>query len=301
MHPDQLHLGLDTVRALLSDQLPHLAGHRIREVSTPGTVNAVFRIGDGHAARFPLQPGDLAVTRRWLEGEAAAARELHGRTPFPTPEPVAIGDPGHGYPLPWSVQTWVPGTVATLADPGSSLGFAQDLASFVLAVRSIDTRGRSFAGGGRGGDLRRHEQWMQTCLARSEGLLDVPRLRRAWASFRDLPRGDAPDGMSHGDLVPGNVLVSGARLAGVIDVGGFGAADPALELVAAWHLLDAGPRQVLRDELGCTDLEWERGRAWAFVQAIGLVWCYARSNPTVSLTGRRTLDRVLAAPAAARG
>lgn len=100
--------------------------------------------------------------------------------------------------------------------------------------------------------------------------------------------------MSHGDLVPGNVLVADQRLAGVIDVGGLGPADPALDLVCAWHLLKKGPRQVLRDDLGCDDEEWERGKAWAFAQAMGLVWYYVESNPIMSALGRRTLDRLLA-------
>jgi hypothetical protein len=51
-----------------------------------------------------------------------------------------------------------------------------------------------------------------------------------------------------------------------------------LDLVAAWHLLEDGPRQVLREDLRCDDLEWERGKAWAFEQAMGLVWYYAQSN-----------------------
>jgi hypothetical protein len=33
--------------------------------------------------------------------------------------------------------------------------------------------------------------------------------------------------------------------------------------------------------------------AWAFVQAMGLVWYYEVNNPLVSLWGRRTLDRLL--------
>jgi aminoglycoside phosphotransferase (APT) family kinase protein len=86
--------------------------------------------------------------------------------------------------------------------------------------------------------------------------------------------------------------VSGGRLAGILDVGGFGPADPALDLVGAWHLLDAAPRRVLRTALGCTDLEWERGRAWAFEQAMGAVWYYRESNPAMSRMGRRTLDRI---------
>jgi len=90
------------------------------------------------------------------------------------------------------------------------------------------------------------------------------------------------------------VLVSGGRLAGVIDVGGLGPADPALDLVAAWHLLQAGPRQAFRDDLGCDDLEWERGKAWALEQAMGAVWYYAESNPAMSQMSRRTLERIQA-------
>ena len=136
---------------------------------------------------------------------------------------------------------------------------------------------------------------MEECFSRSEGLLDVPRLRRMWQVLRTSPRGAVPDVMNHGDLVPGNVLVADGRLAGVIDVGALGPADPALDLVGAWHLLDTGPREILRADLGCDDREWERGKAWAFAQAMGLVWYYITSNPTMSFVGRRTLDRLLRA------
>lgn len=294
MHPDQLTVSVDTVRELVANQFPDWAGLPITEIASQGTVNALFRLGDQLAARFPLQPADADETRRWLESEAEAALELLGRTPFATPEPVAIGDPGAGFPLPWSIQTWLPGTTATEADPGRSIPFAEDLATFIQGVRSIDTRGRTFARSGRGGELRAHDEWMQTCFERSQKLLDVPRLRRMWATFRELPR-VAADVMTHGDLIPGNVLVAKGRLAGVIDVGGLGPADPALDLVGAWHLLEKNPRQVLRERLGCDDLEWERGKAWAFEQSMGVVWYYVDTNPAMSYMGLRTLGRILAA------
>jgi aminoglycoside phosphotransferase (APT) family kinase protein len=293
MHANQLTVSVESVRKLVDEQFPEWRGLPIRANASQGTVNALFRIGDKFLARFPLEPREVESTRRWLQSEAAAARELLGRTRFPTPEPVAVGEPGAGYPLPWSVQTWLPGTVATDEDPGQSAAFARDLAEFIHGVRAIDTHGRAFSGTGRGGDLRSHDAWMETCFERSEQLLDVPRLRRTWAIMRDLPRSD-PDVMTHGDLIPGNVLVCGGRLAGVIDVGGMGPADPALDLVGAWHLLETGPRQVLRDDLNCDDLDWERGKAWAFEQSMGAVWYYVESNPAMSLMGRRTLQRILA-------
>ncbi|MEU7873923.1 aminoglycoside phosphotransferase family protein [Dactylosporangium sp. NPDC049140] len=285
MHPDQLPVTPETVRGLVAAQFPQWRDLPVRELA-PGTVNAVFRLGDALVARFPLQPGGADG----LRAEAEAAVKLAAHTRFAVPEPVAFGAPGPGYPLPWSVLTWVPGDVAG----ASSDGLAEDLAELIADLRGIPTEGRTFGGRGRGGRIAAQDEWMRTCFANSEGLLDVPRLRRLWADLRDRPRGDAPDVTSHGDLMPGNVLVRAGRLTGVIDVGGLGPADPALDLVGAWHLLDAGPRAALRSRLGCDEAEWQRGRAWAFVQSMGLVWYYRRSNPGMAGIGRRTLARVLA-------
>ncbi|WP_127502098.1 aminoglycoside phosphotransferase family protein [Actinoplanes solisilvae] len=287
MHADQLDIDEKTVRALIDEQFPAWRDLPIRRVASDGTVNAIFRIGDRLTARLPLQPREDA--RQWLAAEAAAANELLGRTRFATPEPVALGEPGPDYPLPWSVQTWLPGEILTDQTLGDD--FARDLAEFIAGVRAIDTRGRTFEGTHRGGDLRTHDEWVELCLRRSEGLLDVRRLESLWARLRELPR-TAPDVMNHGDLMPGNVLVRNGRLEGVLDVGGLGPADPALDLVSGWDMLDDGPRQVLRSTLKVDDLEWERGRAWAFVQAMGLVWYYEDTNPAMARTGRRTLARV---------
>jgi aminoglycoside phosphotransferase (APT) family kinase protein len=291
MHEDQLHVGEDTVRLLVEQQFPDWKDLAVREVHTAATTHAIFRIGDDLAARFPLRAQEPAQARAGVEAEAVAARELAEASNVPTPEVVAIGEPGEGYPLPWSVQTWLPGRVATDDDPAGSLAFAEDLATLISGLRAADTRGRRFEGEGRGGHLEDHDRWMEKCFAESDGLLDVPRLRAMWAELRTLPEVD-PDAMCHGDLIPPNVLVRDGRLAGVLDGGGFGPADPALDLVAAWHLLDGAQRSVLREALGCSEVQWRRGMAWAFQQSMGLVWYYAESNPTMSRWGRRTLDRL---------
>lgn len=84
----------------MAEQLPRWRALAIEAVESPGTVNAIFRIGGRLAARFPLRPDDAGTARRRLEAEAGAARASAGRTRFPTPEPVAIGEPGSGYPMP---------------------------------------------------------------------------------------------------------------------------------------------------------------------------------------------------------
>lgn len=294
MHEAEIRIDDEVVRTLVAEQFPQWAHARVRRIRGSGTVNAIFRIGERLAARFPLLGTDPVATQYVLEREAAATAEFATCSPFPSPVPVALGGPGPGYPLPWSVQTWVPGPVAADVDPGNSDRFAGDLAMLIAALRGVDTQGRTFTGHNRGGRLPDHDEWVEHCLRSGESMLDVPLLARLWERFRDLPR-SAPDVMTHGDLIPTNVLVARGRLVGVLDCGGFAAADPALDVIAAWHLLDDGPRAVFRAELGCDDVEWERGKAWAFEQALGAIWYYVDSNPPMSAMARRTLARIVAA------
>lgn len=289
MHPGQLTVTVATVRALIDCQFPQWRALEIEPVKSAGTVNTLFRVGPRLCARFPLEDG----LRQRLIDEAEAAQKLCGKTRFDTPKHVAIGEPGPGYAFPWSVQTWIPGTVATGEDSESTPELARDLAYFIRDVQAIDPCGAVFDGNGRGGDLKSHDEWLHHCFTQSIHLLNVPRLRRIWSSLRTLPRRD-PDLMTHGDLIPGNILLRSGRLGGVIDVGGLGPADPSIDLVCAWHLFDEGSRATLREELGCDEIHWQRGKAWAFQQAMGLVWYYVDSNPTMSALGRRTLDRILA-------
>jgi aminoglycoside phosphotransferase (APT) family kinase protein len=293
MHDDDIYVSDKTVRWLVASQFPEWTGVPIHRIRSSGTVYAIFRIGDDLAARFPLRPGDPESVRETLEIEAKASAEFNRHSRFPGPKPLAIGEPGGGYPLPWSVQSWLPGTVAEDGVAAGSALLARDLATLIASLRQVDTAGRSFEWGWRGGDLRTHDRWVQECLEKSTELLDVPRLTALWKYFLELPR-ISPDVMSHGDLIPSNVLLTGGRLTGLLDCGGFGPADPALDLIAGWHLLDGEPRAAFRQALAPDDLEWERSKAWAFEQSIGAVWYYAQTNPAMSKMGHRMLSRILA-------
>lgn len=292
MHQNEIPLSVAQVRRIIGEQFPQWQDLAITPVAGSGTVNRIFRLGDELSARFPLVVDDPDDVQEYLQIETNAARELLGKTRFSTPELVALGHPSADYPGPWAVHTWLQGTPAANVDLSSSAAFASDVAQFISDVRAIPVRGRSFRGYGRGGDLRLHDEWMETCFRESKELLDVPRLRRLWREMRELPRVDA-DIMTHGDVLPSNLLVENEALVGVLDPGGLGPADPALDLMGAWSLFDDDRRQLLRTELKCSDLEWARGQAWAFQQAMGAVWYYVTSNPTMSELGRRALENIL--------
>jgi aminoglycoside phosphotransferase (APT) family kinase protein len=295
MHANQVHIDRQIAARLIHEQFPEWRDRPIDEVVTDGTMNASYRIGDDLAARFPITGAPPPSLRAQLDAEAAAMSEFADASSFAAPMPVAIGEPGDGYPLPWSVQTWIPGRVATADGCAGSVTFAHDLATLIRSLRAVDTRGRVFSGSGRGGDLHDSDEWIALCLRNSVGIVDVARVAALWARLVELPR-RSPDVMSHCDLTPANVLVEGGRLIGVLDTGGFSAADAALHLVAAWHLLDRRPRNALRAELASDELEWSRGQAWALQQAMGLVRYYAESNPVMARVGRSTVARILADP-----
>ena len=169
------------------------------------------------------------------------------------------------------------------------------MSALIGRLRDWDTGGRRFHGDGRGGELLDHDEWVDECIRRNAGSFDTDAMRRMWAGFRRLPR-EEPDVICDCDLIPSNLLVDDGHLVGVLDAGGFQPADPALDLVSAWHLLSDAPRQQLLTALGCSDLQWERGKAWAFQQAAGLPWYYRDTNPTMAELGTTTLHRLLAEP-----
>jgi aminoglycoside phosphotransferase (APT) family kinase protein len=292
VHEDQVPIDVEIAGTMIRAQFPEFRDQPIAAFGGAGTDHAIFRIGSRAAARFPLRAMDPDTCAARLRGEAAAMRGFAECAPFATPRPLGIGQPGPLYPMPWSVQSWIEGAVATPDGLAHSATFARDLVRLIAALRATPTGDRNFDGQGRGGSLPDHDAWMETCFTNSVGLLDVPRLRILWARLRVLPAA-SPDAMSHRDLIPANLLVEGERLVGVLDAGRFGPADPALDLVTGWHLLDRPRREILRRGLDASAVEWQRGAAWAFEQAMGLVWYYVDSNPAMSALGRSTLSRLL--------
>ncbi|MEV7620261.1 phosphotransferase [Microbacterium sp. NPDC089321] len=288
MHEGRLAVDEELAGELIAREFPRLRGLPVVAVPGAGTVNAIFRVGADAAARFPLASASAAG----LEAEAAALAQFALACPVPAPEPLGVAQGDERYRSAWSLQTWLPGDVADPIRTAGSSSLAADLGALILALRAVPVGGRVFDGQGRGGVLADHDAWMTHCLSESSGIVDVDAVAVAWDALRSVPvAGDHV--MSHRDLTPANVLVAGGRLTGVLDGGSFGPADRSLDLVCAWHLLDAGPRRALRAVVDASDDEWRRGAAWALQQAMGLVWYYPESNPAMAKLGRSTVRRVL--------
>ncbi len=294
MHPGQLRVDEAAVTERVATAFPALAGLPVTPLRTPGTVNALFRIGTAHVARLPLQP----TARPEIEAEAAAFDEFASVAPIAAPAVLGVADGDERYPSAWSVQTWVPGRTASeaLSAEAPVPALVDDVAGLIGALRAAGLHGRTFDGRGRGGDLRAHDEWMTQCFEKSGHLLDAKAAHTLWVRLSELP-GPGIEVMSHRDLIPPNLVVTDdRRLAGVLDGGSFGPADRSLDLVVAWHLFELDDRRRLRAVLDCDDVEWRRGAAWALEQAMGLGWYYERSNPVMAELGLRTMRRLMTDP-----
>jgi aminoglycoside phosphotransferase (APT) family kinase protein len=258
----------ELVRALLAEQFPAWADEALAPVGKPGVDNMTFRLGPDKLVRMPRFPrwvGQVLREQRWLP-------VLAPRLPLAVPVPLAQGEPGAGYPFPWSVYAWLDGDNATRSALVDQQQAARDLAGFLRALWAIDpTDGPppEWSNGFRGVDMVDGRDsaivdWrIERRIAALDGLADTAALRAVFATALAAPAWPTPPVWVHGDPAPGNLLVRDGRLSAVIDFGTVAVGDPAVDLIGAWTLLSPAGREVFRAELSIDDATWARGRGWA--------------------------------------
>ncbi|MGW2639873.1 aminoglycoside phosphotransferase family protein [Streptomyces sp. NPDC001348] len=289
MRPDEVDIDVDVVRRLIADQFPVWASLPVERLESAGTENAMFRLGADKVVRLPRHPGavdDVLHEQCRLPG-------LGPWLPVPTPEPVGRGEPGAGFPWPWSVYRWLEGrnpVAGRLEEPGALAG---DLAGFVRALRRIDPA--DGPPGYRGVPLATRDAPTRDAIARlADRGVDTAPLTARWEEALRAPRHTGPPAWAHGDLSPGNVLVEDGRLSAVIDFGTVGVGDPAVDLIAAWNLLPASARGTFREAVGADDAEWARGRGWALSISLIQLPYYWDTNPPLAENSRHTIAEILA-------
>jgi aminoglycoside phosphotransferase (APT) family kinase protein len=319
LHRDQVPTDVALVRALLAEQLPHLGGLRVVPVASSGTDHDVFRLGDHLAARLPK----IAWAREQPAFEAHWLPRLAPHLPLALPRTEALGRPGCGYPFDWAVVEWLPGRQSDPDRDGTERA-ATDLAAFVQALRAVppsplgvdhddDARPAPVRGPGRrGGPLASLDEDVRSALAELGDRADVvvgssgapgggAAVLRCWDAALEAAPHAGPPVWVHGDLMPGNLLADPSepgRLTAVIDWGGAATADPAVDLLPAWHLFGAPGRssaqQLFRDALGTDDAAWARGRGVVVHQALQALPYYWETKPGMVAQASRALAAAVA-------
>ncbi|WP_235281793.1 aminoglycoside phosphotransferase family protein [Microbacterium azadirachtae] len=255
------------VARLLREQAPHLAGQDLRPSAASGSSNWVFRLGDGQAVRLPRSEGyaeDLLKEVRWLP-------RLGPALPTPVPRVEFVGDASEAFPRPWTVVSWLPGDPPADLDSTQQAELATTLGQFLQSLHDMDASGVPEGAehwGYRAGEpvTDTIDEWADYAATQLSDVFDPEAVRRAWRLLRDVPPATTSPCWIHTDLSAENMLVdSDGSLSGVIDWGGLGVGDPAVDLLYAWSMFDAPARDVLRAAAAADDASWVRARAWAFV------------------------------------
>ena len=90
LHPDEIPIDAELVRALVGRAMPEYAHAPVRRLASSGSTNALFRLGDEFIVRLPRQPGGSAA----ISKEATWLPVLGPRLPVSVPEVVADGETG---------------------------------------------------------------------------------------------------------------------------------------------------------------------------------------------------------------
>ncbi|MFD5327981.1 aminoglycoside phosphotransferase family protein [Streptomyces sp. NPDC127092] len=291
----QTRLDEDLVRRLIAAQFPQWAGLPVREMATAGTDNAMFRLGDGHVVRLPKATwaaGDAEKEQRWLP-------RLAPGLPLDVPVPVGCGVPGEGYGQVWSVCEWLEGADAYSAPIADLAHAARELGRFGVALRGADASGGPASY--RGGPVTDWEDGNMPGAIRglaADGVLcerDAERAAAAWEAVLRLPAYEGEPVWVHGDLLPGNLLTRDGRLSAVIDFGGLGIGDPAIDTMAAWSLFTPDTRPLFREAAQVDDATWARGRGWALCWGMVTEQYYGGGrNPVLAAVAHRTWTQALA-------
>ena len=289
MNPGEIAAGLPLAARLIAAQFPHWGHLPLTEVRSAGTDNAVFRLGGDLAVRLPRRraaAAEAAVQQRWLP-------RLAPLLPLAVPVPLARGAPGEGFPFPWLVCRWIDGQEVT-GDPHVDLpGAAARLGRFVAELHQIDATGAppSFRGGPLGRlDDRVRREIGHLC---ADGIVNPQLATAAWTSSLAAPAWDRSPVWVHADLYPVNLLARDHQLAAVIDFGGLGAGDPAIDLLPAWAWLTTATRGLFRAQARPDDATWRRGRGWALGLGLGALHHYRDTNPVLAAIGHHAVTETL--------
>jgi len=195
----------------------------------------------------------------------------------------------------WSVVPWFTGESALLAPPPDPARMVVALGRFLRALHQPAPDDAPL-NPWRGVPLAARAKRVREHVRQLDGLVDGVAVLSMWEHVVLTPSWSGPPLWIHGDLHPGNLLLSGSRLSAVIDFGDLTGDDPATDLSVVWMLPSSARSIFLASTFGefdaIDDDTWMRARGWAL--ALGLAYmASSRDDEAMGALGRATIDAAL--------
>jgi aminoglycoside phosphotransferase (APT) family kinase protein len=285
--------GIDAalVERLIAAQFPQWAELPVAPVEVDGWDNRTYRLGADMTVRLPTAAGyvaGIAKENEWLP-------RLAPQLPLPIPQVLAAGRPGEGYPHPWSVRGWLPGTTLSMPELADPVRFATDLAAFLHALQACDTTDGPMAGEHsfyRGTPPSHYDAETRACLADLDGRIDTRRATAVWEAALKA-EWDGEPVWFHGDIATGNLLIDAGRLSAVIDFGTSGVGDPSCDLVITWVTLTGEAREAFRTAMAQDAGMWARARGWGLWKAMLQLSGGSHTDPALAPVFERVIADIL--------
>jgi aminoglycoside phosphotransferase (APT) family kinase protein len=275
------------VRRLVDSQFPEWRGLSLRVVEPGGSDHLIHRLGESLSVRLPRHSGAI----RQAEKELTWLPRLGSRLPLAVPEPVAVGQPGEGYPWHWGVSRWRNGEVATVAEFGESHETAVLLGGFLTALQACELPSDDDRDGLGENFLIDRDAITRDAIAASP--FDAAAMTKLWDEALAAEAWSGPPVWFHGDFHTGNLLSENGRVTAVIDFGGLGIGDPSRDLMMAFTLMSRGPRATFRKSLAIDDATWARGRGWALTAGLVAHAAYAQKHAHIAAATGRQIEAAL--------
>ncbi|WP_440110910.1 aminoglycoside phosphotransferase family protein [Paenibacillus sp. QZ-Y1] len=280
----------DLVRHLIDSQFPKWTDLEITPVEKSGHDNRTYRLGRDMTIRLPSHERYASA----VEKEMKWLPVFEPLLSLPIPAPVAQGKPTDEYPLPWSINRWIEGETATHANVPDLNAFAEELASFLKELESIDASHGIPAGTQnfhRGGSLAVYDQDTRSVIERLSGHYDQKLITEIWETALATKYQSTPLWL-HGDVAVGNLLVRDGRMCGVIDFGTMGVGDPSSDLVMAWNFFDDASRPIFLSSMNVDQDTVNRARGWALWKAL-ITYAWNEQSSEASNWGKHIIDVII--------
>jgi aminoglycoside phosphotransferase (APT) family kinase protein len=265
-----LEIGDELASRLIEREFRPLTPIALRRIGE-GWDNVAFAVNGRYVFRFPRR----VVSAKLIEREARVLPLIADRLPLPIPVPSFIGRPSDEYPWPFAGYRKLKGFPLSAVRPEDDQYevLAQELASFVRALHSIDCK-PLFAAGLSDDEIGRFDYartidklGVRLGELKSDGVVpDASAILRFVGDLQPIAARLESRALVHGDLYASHILVDQRfQPTGIIDWGDVHFGEPAIDLTVAYAVIPPSLRERFFETYGGVD---ETARRLARYRAI---------------------------------